>query len=200
MKLPEKISPQLRLTLDFGPIVVFLATYWFAGIYWATGVIMVVATLAVLVNYLIERKLAPVPVFTLTMVMIFGGLTLYLQDSTFIKVRPTIYYTIVGVILLGGLMAGQSFLQLLLGAAIKFKDEGWRILTFRYAALSFLLAVMNEIVWRNFEEGTWVVYNAVGDTVLLFAFLLSQIVMLRNHLILEDEAGDPGDRDKDPSI
>lgn len=200
MRLPEKISPGLRLTLDFAPIVIFLATYWFAGIYWATGVLMVVATLAVLINYAIERKLAPIPIFTLVMVMVLGGLTLYLQDSTFIKIRPTVYYAMVAIVLLGGLVAGQSFLQLLLGAAIKFKDKGWRALTFRYAIFSLFLAVMNELVWRNFEEETWVIYNTVGDTALLFAFLISQIVLLRAHLILDEEEAEPKNRDLDPSI
>lgn len=146
------MNPYLRLGLDLGPLVVFFVANSYFGIYVATGAIMAAVTVSIGIGYLIERKVTPMPIVTLALVLVFGGLTLWLEDETFIKIRPTIVYTMFTTVLFAGLYYGHSLIKMLLHAAFTLSEEGWRILTVRWAAMFAGLAVVNELVWRNFRR------------------------------------------------
>ncbi len=147
------MNPQLRrLALDLGPLFVFFVAYRFLGIYGATGVFMGAVLIALALDYIIERKLSPVPIMTAVLVVILGGLTLYLQNAIFIKMKPTALYTLFGLTLLGGLYFNRLFLKYLLSLGFEMPDASWRTLTLRYGIFFLVLAVVNEIVWRNFPK------------------------------------------------
>jgi intracellular septation protein len=114
-------------------------------------------------------------------VFVFGGLTLWLQDATFIKMKPTIVNTLFGGVLLGGLVFGRSLLGYVFESAFKLDAEGWRKLTLRWGVFFLFLAVVNEIVWRNFSEATWVAFKVWGIMPITIAFTLSQMPLIMRH-------------------
>jgi len=120
-------------------------------------------------------------IFTTAAVVVFGGLTLYLQNDTFIKVKVTVLNALFAAILIGGLMTGRSLLKPLLGQAFQLSEPGWRLLTIRYVGLFFFLAVLNELVWRNFSTDHWVTFKVFGLMGLTVAFTLLQLPLLQRH-------------------
>jgi intracellular septation protein len=176
------MNPQLRrLALDLGPLFVFFAAYRFLGIYAATAVFMAAVLVALALDYAIERRFSPVPIMTAVLVVIFGGLTLYLKNAIFIKMKPTALYTLFGLTLLGGLYFNRLFLKYLLSLGFEMPDAAWRTLTFRYGIFFLALAAANEIVWRNFSESVWVDFKVWGVIPLILLFSLSQAPFLLRH-------------------
>lgn len=175
------MNPIAKLALDLGPLVVFFGTYYGVGIYWATGVFMVATLIAASISYAMTKKVPPLMIFSAVVVMIFGGLTLWLKDPTFIKLKPTIYYTVVSGILLGGLAFGRLVIKDVMDLALHLTDEGWRKLTLRIACFFLVMAVLNEIVWRNFSEGTWVAFKVWGFIPLTFIFFAAQTPLLMRY-------------------
>jgi intracellular septation protein len=176
------MNPQLRrLALDLGPLFVFFVAYRFLGIYAATGVFMGAVLVALALDYIIERKLSPVPIMTAVLVMIFGGLTLYLQNAIFIKMKPTALYLLFGLTLLGGLYFNRLFLKYLLSLGFEMPEASWRKLTLRYGIFFLALAAVNEIVWRNFSEALWVDFKVWGVMPLILLFSLLQVPFLMKH-------------------
>src|SRR5262245_55278615 len=153
------MNPIAKLALDLGPLFVFFGTYYTVDIYWATGVFMAATLLAASISYSLTRRIPPLMIFSAVFVMILGGLTLWLQDSTFIKIKPTIYYVTVSAILFGGLAFGRLIIKDVMDLAMHLSDEGWRKLTIRVGIFFLTMAVLNEIVWRNFSEPTWVAFK-----------------------------------------
>ena len=203
-ELSEKksVSPGLKFALELGPIALFVLTYNFGDriapalgisgilerpIFLATAVLMVVTPITIAVSWVMTRALPAMPMVTLVIVSIFGGLTLWFQDDTFIKMKPTIINILFGAALLGGLAMGKSFLKILMDAAFDLDDEGWKILTFRWGLFFLFLAVVNEIVWRNFSESFWVGFKFWGMTGLTMLFVLSQTPMLQRHTVEDGE-------------
>ena len=129
------------------------------------------------------------PLVTGVFVLVFGGLTLILQDELFIKLKPTIVNTLFAIILFGGLFWGKSFLKSLMGSMFRMTDQGWRILTIRWALFFILLAVLNEIVWRNTSTDTWVSFKVFGIMPLTILFSLSQLPAMNRHQLPNDEPG-----------
>jgi intracellular septation protein len=186
------MNPQLRrLALDLGPLFIFFVAYRFLGIYGATGVFMAAVLVALALDYIIERKLSPVPIMTAVLVIIFGGLTLYLQNAIFIKMKPTALYTLFGLTLLGGLAFNRLFLKYLLSLGFEMPDASWRTLTLRYGIFFLVLAVANEIIWRNFSEAIWVDFKVWGVMPLILLFSVSQVPFLMKHQD-EEKKPDPG--------
>jgi intracellular septation protein len=176
------MSPQLRrFALDLGPLFVFFIAYRFLGIYGATGVFMGAVLVALVLDYAFERKLSPVPIMTAVLVIIFGGLTLYLKNSLFIKIKPTALYLLFGLTLLGGLYFNRLFLKYILSLGFEMSDSAWRTLTLRYGIFFLAMACANEIVWRNFSESTWVDFKVWGAIPLILLFSLSQAPFLMRH-------------------
>jgi len=176
------MNPQLRrLVLDLGPLLVFFAAFKLGGFFVATGAFMAAIAVALLAGWLIERKLSPMPLFTAVLVMIFGGLTLYLQNETFLKVKVTILYVFFSVILLGGLASGRLFIKYVFAQAFDLTEAGWKQLTLRWGIFCLLLAALNEAVWRNFSTAIWVDFKVWGILPLIFLFALAQTPLILRH-------------------
>ena len=182
-------NPLLKLALEIGPLALFFLTNAKAGIFWATAVFMVAILVSLTINWLLERRVPTLPLVTGIFVLVFGGLTLILQDELFIKLKPTIVNTLFAVILFGGLFWGKSFLKSLMGSMFRITDLGWRMLTIRWALFFVLLAVLNEIVWRNTSTDTWVSFKVFGIMPLTILFSLSQLPAMNRHQLPNDEPG-----------
>jgi intracellular septation protein len=177
----EKLNPFLKLALDIGPLVLFFAANARFGIFAATASFMVAVLIALAVAYVKTRHIEMMPLVTAIIVVIFGGLTLVLHDATFIKLKPTIIYVLFGGTLIGGLLFGKSFLGILFDSVFDLTEEGWRKLTWRWAFFFFALAVLNEIVWRNFSTDIWVSFKLFGVVPLTFLFGAAQYPLLRRY-------------------
>ena len=183
-----KQSPSsLRLVVEHGPLVVFFVAYYFSDLFIATASIMIAATLALLLSYIIERRIPTMPLVTAGIIGIFGGLTLWLQDETFIKMKPTIIQAIFGTILISGLLANRLFLKSILGSAWKITDEGWRTLTFRFSIFFFFSALLNEAIWRTQSTDFWVNFKVFGLLGLTVAFFLFQLPLLEKFKVQKDQ-------------
>lgn len=182
----EATLPLTKLAIDLGPLLVFFGVNGFYGIYAATAAFMVAIAAALGASKLFLGKISAMPLVTAVLVMIFGGLTLYLQDETFIKIKPTILYVLFAILLIAGLALKRLFLQLLMGEAISLSNEGWRILTIRWAVFFLALAVLNEVVWRTMSTDFWVSFKVFGLLPLTFIFAALQIGLIRKHGDVED--------------
>lgn len=177
----EPVNPLLKLALEMGPLVVFFFVNARWGIFAATGVFMVVATIALAASWWLTRRLAIMPVVTLVVVLVFGGLTLALQDELFIKMKPTIVNSLFGAVLLGGLAFGRPLLGYVLDSVFQLDAEGWRKLTLRWGLFFFFLAALNEVVWRSFSTDFWVAFKVFGIMPITIAFALSQLPLIQRH-------------------
>jgi intracellular septation protein len=167
--------------LELGPLVLFFIANSRWDIYVGTTV-FVVATAIVLPFYRwLEGRWPIMPLVGGFFVVIFGGLTIWLQDATFIKLKPTIVNCLFGVILGAGLLLGRPLLKPIFGAAFQLTDDGWRQLTLRWALFFFVLAIINEIAWRGFSTETWIASKLVISFPLTMVFALLQIGLLRRH-------------------
>jgi len=181
--MPPKpqLHPALKLALDIGPLVLFFAANARFGIFAATAVFMAAVLAALSVSYAMTRHIAIMPLVTAVIVLIFGTLTLVLHNDTFIKLKPTIIYVLFGGTLLGGLAFGKTFLGILFDSVFELTEEGWRKLTWRWAFFFFALALLNEIVWRNFSTDFWVSFKLFGVVPLTFLFGALQYPLLTKY-------------------
>ena len=178
---PHRLHPLLKLALELGPLVLFFLANQRAGIFAATGLFVAATLVALAVHYALVRKLPIMPLVSGVVVVVFGGLTLALQDELFIKLKPTIVNTLFGLTLLGGLYFRKPLLALVLDSMFELTEEGWRKLTFRWAIFFFVLAVLNEIVWRTQSTDFWVSFKVFGIMPLTLAFALAQTPLLMRH-------------------
>ena len=178
---PAELNPMLKLALDVGPLLLFffVNTRW--GIFAATGAFMAATIVSIAITYALARRIPTMPLVSAVVVMVFGGLTLYLQDETFIKLKPTIIYSLFAVLLLGGLLMGRSLLALVLDSMFQLTDEGWRKLTVRWGLFFVAMAILNEIVWRSVSTDTWVAFKVWGVLPLTFAFTLAQTGLISRY-------------------
>jgi intracellular septation protein len=176
-----KLNPVVKQVLDFGPLLLLFAANLAFGIFVATGVVMVASVVALAVAYALTRRLPIMPLVTAIMVLVFGTLTLVLHDEHFIKVKPTIVYVLLGGTLLGGLAFGKSLLGLVLDSVLHLTEEGWRKLTLRWAIFFFMLAVLNEIVWRTQSTDVWVSFKVFGAMGLSLVFGALQYPLLTRY-------------------
>lgn len=178
----------LRPLVEYGPIVAFFITYYMADLYAATASIMVATALALALSYIVERRIPMMPLITAGIVGVFGGLTLWLHDETFIKMKPTIIQAIFGTILIAGLLTKRLFLKSLLGSVWHMTDEGWHTLTVRYALFFFFLGALNEVVWRTQSTDVWVNFKIFGLMGLTFVFIMMQLPLIKRYAIEESSA------------
>jgi intracellular septation protein len=174
-------NPLLKLAIEAGPLAVFFIANARGGIFVATAAFMIAIAAALAASWWLERKLPTLPLVTGVFVLVFGGLTLWLQDELFIKLKPTIVNGLFALILFGGLAFGRPFLKPLLGAALELTDEGWRKLTWRWAWFFVALAVANEVVWRMFTTDAWVNFKVFGILPLTIAFSLAQLPLINRY-------------------
>lgn len=183
------LSPRLKFAVELGPLLVFFVSYFVAkratddqqGMIWATGAFVVATMAALTVSYAVERRVQPMTLVTGVIVLVMGGLTIYLADETFIKRKPTLVSGVMGSVLLGGLAVGRSLVKPLLGSAIEIDDEGWRKLTLRWGLFFLFVAALNEVVWRRMSTEAWLTFKTFGILPLTFVFLLFQGPLLERH-------------------
>ncbi len=178
----------IKLLLDLGPLVLFFIIYLVAGIYWATGALMVASVVSMVASKVVLGHISATLVMTTVLVVGFGALTLWLNDARFIKMKPTMVNLLFAVVLAGGLLAGRNFLQLLLGEAFRLTETGWRLLTYRWIGFFLALAALNEIVWRNFSETAWASFKVFGILPITIVFAMLQIGLIQRHSL--DKADD----------
>jgi intracellular septation protein len=171
----------VKLLIEYGPLAAFFVTFYVAGFFWATGVIMVASLAALTASRLVFGRFLPVPVVTAVLVLIFGGLTLWLDDPRFIKIKPTAINLLFAGVLLVGLWIRRPLLKLLLGEAFSLTEEGWRRLTIRWIAFFVTLAAINELVWRNFSDAVWVNFKLFGILLLTIAFAMAQVGLIKRY-------------------
>jgi intracellular septation protein len=202
-------SPWLKFGVEMGPLILFFfanarpklfapAVAPFlppsilsgpnAGLFTATVVLMVAVAVALAVSFVSTRRLPAVPLVTAILALVFGGLTLYLQDATFIKMKPTVLYAGFGVTLIGGLAMNRLVLPVILDNAMALTESGWRLLTLRWGSFFFALALLNEIVWRTQSNDVWVAFKFPGMLILIFLFSMAQVPFILRHKLPEEEA------------
>jgi intracellular septation protein len=180
-KTKQSASPTVKLLIELGPLLAFLLTLGLAGIMWATGVLMVAVVLALVASWRVFGRIAAVPAVTAALVLVFGGLTLWLDDTRFIKVKPTIVNLLFAGMLALGLVLDRPFLKTLFGEAFNLTPEGWRKLTVRWVWFFLSLALLNEIVWRNFSDAVWGTFKALGILSLTALFAMAQIGLIKRY-------------------
>jgi intracellular septation protein len=185
LKAKHDFTPLLKLALEVGPLAIFFVMNTRLGIFYATAAFMVATAVSLITSRLLLKRIPVLALVTGVFVMIFGFLTIYLHDDTFIKIKPTIVNTLFAVILSAGLYFRRPVLKLALGEVMKLQEEGWRILTMRWTAFFVVLAIVNEIVWRNFETSTWVAFKSFGIMPLTFLFMMAQLPVLMKYQIEE---------------
>ena len=177
-----------KLLVELGPLLVFFGGNALYGIYAGTAAFMVATVLSLGFAWWRYHKVPVMPLVSAVIVLTFGGLTLYLHDDTFIKLKPTIVYTMFAVLLLAGLVTGKPVLALLFGPVFNLTEEGWRKLTLRWAVFFIAMAVLNEFVWRNFSTDAWVSFKAFGFLPITFLFAAAQVPLMQRYGVPEDEA------------
>lgn len=190
---PEKDSEQsvaAKLLIELGPLLVFFGVNAAYGIFAGTGAFMAATVLSLSLAWWLYHKVPVMPLVSAVIVLAFGGLTLYLQDEIFIKLKPTIVYTMFAILLLAGLFARKPVLALLFGPVFNLTDEGWRKLTLRWAVFFIAMAVLNEYVWRNYSTDTWVSFKAFGFLPITFLFAMAQVPLMQRYGVAEDKSPD----------
>ena len=181
--LPKWVKP----LLEFGPMVAFFFAYMrmketvytigsndYQGFIVVTALFVPLLLVCTGILWKLTGKISPMQIMTVILVTAFGGMTVWLNDDRFIKMKPTLIYLIFGSLLSIGLLRGQSYLRVVMQEALPMQDAGWMILTRRVTAFFFGLAVLNEVIWRGFSTEIWVYFKTFGLTAALFAFFMMQ--------------------------
>ncbi len=184
----RRASPGVKLAIDLGPLLVFFVVNWFAPvpsilkIFYATGAFMAAMLAAMLISQVKYRHISPMLWFSGIMVLVLGGLTIWLHNETFIKIKPTIYYLVAGGLLLFGLLTRRNLLQMVLGSAYPgLSEQGWRLLTRNWILFFAAMAIVNEAVWRTTSTDFWVAFKLWGALPATFVFALANVPMLMRH-------------------
>lgn len=195
----KQVSQGVKSTLELGPVIAFFAAYlWlkdevftiggteYDGFIVVTALFIPLLVASTGILWKLTGELSRMQVLTVVLVVVFGGLSVWLNDDRFFKMKPTIIYLLFGGVLAFGLMRGTSYLRSLMGSMMPLEDEGWMILTRRITAFFFLLALANEIMWRMFSTETWVYFKTFGLTAALFVFFITQAGLFQKYGIEEE--------------
>src|SRR5689334_5728988 len=192
-----KPHPLFKLATEAGPLFVFFAVNAKFHLFVATGAFMVAIVMAMIASYVVTKHVPLMALVTGVIVLVFGTLTLVLHDETFIKVKPTIIYTLFALVLGGGLLFGRSFIAIMFDQMFNLTPQGWRILTMRWALFFFALAILNEVVWRTQSTDFWVNFKVFGVTPLTMLFAIAQMPLVKRYHIepVSLEASDAAEGD-----
>ncbi|ASP22683.1 intracellular septation protein [Antarctobacter heliothermus] len=190
----RQVNPMVKTALEFGPILAFFVAYlWlkdrtfviggteYEGFIVVTAGFIPVFLLAMGALWWLTGHLSRMQLVTAVLIVVFGGLSVWLNDDRFFKMKPTLIYLLFGGALAIGLMRGESWLQLVMEGLIPLKHEGWMILTRRVMVLFLSLAVLNEVIWRTMSTDTWVYFKTFGLTAAVFLFFLFQGGLFKEH-------------------
>ena len=156
-------------------------------IFLATGLFMLMMTAALIASLVWLRHVPVMPLVSGVMVLLFGGLTLWFADDMFIKIKPTAVNTLFGSALLIGLVFGKPLLKIVLDTMLVLDDEGWRILSLRWGCFFFVLAALNELVWRTQTDAVWINFKVFGIMPLTFVFAMAQTGLINRHQIADTD-------------
>jgi intracellular septation protein len=171
----------VRPICEVGPLVLFFLANSKFGIFTGTAVFVVATAIAVPVNWYFERKVPIMPLVSGFFVLVFGGLTLWLNDDLFIKLKPTIVNLLFAAILTTGILLGRNFLKIMFGTALTLDEEGWRVLTLRWIGFFVVLAILNEVTRRYFSTDMWVAFKTFGALPLTLVFTFCQFPLIKRH-------------------
>ncbi|WGW02211.1 inner membrane-spanning protein YciB [Tropicibacter oceani] len=199
----KPINPGLKTALEMGPILAFFGAYlWlkdrifviggteYEGFIVVTAAFIPVFLIATGVLWKLTGHLSRMQAVTAVLIVVFGGLSVWLNDERFFKMKPTLIYLLFGTTLAIGLMRGESWLRSVMEGLMPLKHQGWMILTRRVTMLFFGLAVLNEVIWRTMSTETWVYFKTFGLTAAIFLFFISQSGLFKAYSIEDDK--DPG--------
>ena len=193
--------PFFKLATEMGPLIVFFIANAKFNLFVATGAFMVAIVAAVVASYLVTKHVPLMALVTAVIVLVFGGLTIFLHDETFIKIKPTIIYGLFALTLFIGLLLGRSFIAVMFDQVFNLTPHGWRLLTIRWALFFLFMAVLNEIVWRTQTTDFWVAFKAFGVIPITAIFAMLQMPLVNRYGIepASDAASDieRGDISKD---
>ena len=173
--------PLFKLATELGPLMVFFVANAKFNLFVATGAFMVAVIAAMIASYAVTRHVPMMAIVTAVVVIVFGTLTLVLHDEIFIKVKPTIVYTLFAAILGGGLLFGRSFIAIMFDQMFNLTPQGWRALTLRWSLWFLAMAVLNEIIWRTQSTDVWVTFKAFGMVPLTMLFAVTQMPLIKRH-------------------
>ncbi len=196
----KQVSPMIKGLLEYGPVVIFFATYVlfkdsvltlggqeYTGFVLATMVFVPLLIATTFIGWLLTGEVARMQVLTVVLVVIFGGMTILFNDEKFFKMKPTLVYLLFGGALSIGLLQGKSYLSSVMGQMVDMAHEGWMILTRRITVFFFALAILNEAIWRTQTTEIWVYFKTFGLTLAMFVFLASQYKVLTRYGNFEDK-------------
>lgn len=204
----KKINPWVKGALDFGPIVLFFAGFRFvkdtsyiigghsySGFVLMAGFFAVVTALTTFILWRLTGRVSRMQIVTLVLIVVMAGFTVWFNDERFFKMKPTIIYALFAGVLGVGLLQGKSYLKLVMDETVPMQREGWMVLTRRITAFFAALAVLNEVIWRNFSSETWVNFKTFGLTFALFGFFILQARIFERYAI-PDAPPEAGPTDK----
>jgi intracellular septation protein len=187
--MDENVTPLTRLLIEAGPLAVFFVTNSQAGIMAGTGAFMVATTISLLFAWKLERRIPAMPLVGCFFVLLFGGLTLWLDDELFIKLKPTVVNLLFATALFAGLATRRNLLKPLFSGVFSLDEEGWRKLALRWACFFVLLAIINEVVWRTMTTDAWVNFKVFGIMPLTLLFSAAQMPMIMRHQKAAEQGG-----------
>jgi intracellular septation protein len=173
--------PLFKLATELGPLMIFFIANAKFNLFVATGAFMVAVVAAMIASYMVTRHVPMMAIVTAIVVIVFGTLTLVLHDETFIKVKPTIIYSLFASVLGGGLLFGRSFIAVMFDQVFNLTPQGWRLLTLRWAIFFAGMAVLNEIIWRTQSTDFWVSFKAFGVIPLTMIFAVAQMPLTKRY-------------------
>ena len=198
----KKIDPWVKIGLELGPVALFFVGYrWFkdrsfiiagheySGFIVMTFVFIFIFGASILILWRLTGRLSPMQLVTLAIVVVMGGMSVWLNDERFFKMKPTLIYAFFAGVLGFGLLRGKSYLRLVMDEALPMQPEGWMVLTRRITGFFAGLAVLNEVVWRNFSTEIWVDFKIFGLTGAMFLFFLTQARLLERYGMPEKPEG-----------
>ncbi|RPE71047.1 intracellular septation protein [Pacificibacter maritimus] len=200
----KNVKPWVKTALEMGPVLAFFIGFvllkerefivfgeTYTGFVAMTALFVPLLALSTLILWRLTGKLSAMQIMTLILVVVFGGLTIFLNDERFFKMKPTMIYALFAVILGFGLLRGKSYLRVVMGEFLPMDHAGWMTLTLRITLLFVALACANELIWRNMTTDTWVKFKTFGLPIVMFGFFMTQSGLLQRHAIAE--------KDRDPS-
>ncbi len=195
-----KPHPLFKLATELGPLLIFFFVNSKANLFVATGAFMVAVVIAMVASYMVTRHVPMMAIVTAVVVVVFGTLTLILHDETFIKMKPTIVYSLFAAALGGGLLFNRSFIAIMFDQMFNLTQHGWRILTMRWALWFLAMAVLNEIIWRTQSTDFWVAFKVFGMVPLTMLFAITQMPLIKRYHLdpasLETSEAEAGDVSK----